>query len=82
MFYAMCFFALAAASKPEGQAVNVGMEAPDVREFYLSFMSGAFRLDGFEGQLSYGKVLMKECLSMMKLARYDESLLMMGRMMR
>ena len=79
MFYAMCFFAMASASKPEGVVMKAGMEAPDLREFYLAFLGGAVRLDGFEGQLLYGKVLMRESLRMMKLARYEESLRMMSR---
>ncbi len=70
MYYGMLMLNLVAMAKPAEIVVDDNMDMLCLRDFHALIGAGKVSLEGYEGKLAYGKVLLNEALQAMKTPRF------------
>lgn len=78
MYYAMIMLNFAATTKPANVAVDANMATLRLRDFHGLIGAGKVSLEGYEGKLAYGKVLLNEALYFMKTPQFAASIAQMA----
>ena len=73
LFYGLIMLTTVAGMRPGEQAPG-GLDGPSLAEIHLSIGEGTFVLDGWDGQVAYGKARLTEALAGMKTQAFDQAL--------
>ena len=73
LFYGLTMLTAVARMRP-GQQANGGLDGPSLADIHQGLGAGTFVLDGWDGQVAYGKARLAEALAGMKTEAFEEAL--------
>lgn len=73
LFYGLIMLTAAAGMRP-GERAPGGLDGPSLAEIHQGIGAGTFVLDGWDGQLAYGRARLAQALAGMETAAFEEAL--------
>ena len=77
LFYGLIMLNAVAAQRP-GVAAPGGLAAPDLAEIHQGLGAGTYVLEGWDGQVTYGKARLNAALAGMKTPQFDQAVRTLG----
>ncbi len=78
VFYGVVMLNAVASQRPGTRALGEGLLAPDLAQIHRGLGDGSFALDGWEGQITYGKARLNAAVAGMSSPSFDQAVALLA----